>query len=53
VKDPADEAKLITAMQGGSTMVVTGTSLRGSTTKDTYSLSGISAALDKIHSSCS
>lgn len=52
VQDPATEAKLVDAMKHGSTVVVTGTSQRGTATKDTYSLNGISAALDKIHSSC-
>jgi hypothetical protein len=52
VQDAADEAKLVDAMKRGSTIVVTGTSQRGTVTKDTYSLNGISAALDKIHSAC-
>ena len=33
-------------------MIVTGTSQRGTLTQDTYSLAGISDALDKIHSTC-
>lgn len=52
VQDTADEAKLVDAMRRGSTVVVTGVSSRGTTTKDTYSLNGISAALDKIHGAC-
>lgn len=52
VQNTADEARLVEAMKRGSTVVVTGTSQRGTETKDTYSLSGISAALDKAHSAC-
>ena len=53
VKDPGDEAKLLGAMQHGSTIVISGISQRGTHTKDTYSLSGISAMLDKVHDACS
>jgi hypothetical protein len=52
VQNPADETRLIDSMKRGAQVIVTGTSDRGTLTKDTYSLSGISAALDKIHSSC-
>ena len=53
VKDPADEAKLLDAMRKGSTVTVSGVSLRGTHTKDTYSLNGIAAMLDRIHDACS
>lgn len=52
VEDLSREPNLVAAMRRGSQMTVTGTSSRGTLTKDTYSLSGISAALDKIHSAC-
>jgi len=52
VQATSDEARLIDAMRRGSQLIVTGTSSRGTLTKDVYSLSGISAALDKIHSAC-
>src|ERR1041385_2008712 len=42
VLNTADEAKLISAMRAGSTAVVTGTSRRGTQTKDTYALAGVS-----------
>ena len=48
----ADERKLIDAMRRGANMVVSGTSTRGTLTRDNYSLAGISAALDKIASDC-
>ena len=39
-------------MKRGAQIVVTGTSQRGTVTHDTYSLAGLSDALDKIHESC-
>ncbi len=47
-----DEDGLITAMKRGSTMVVRGKSNRGTNTKDTYSLSGITAAIGAIDKEC-
>jgi hypothetical protein len=47
-----DEAKLITAMRSGSEMTVKGVSRRGTLTTDTYSLKGISPALDKASEGC-
>jgi hypothetical protein len=52
MEDAKDEKRLIDAMKKGSGMSVAGISARGTTTKDTYSLAGISAALDKLDSSC-
>jgi len=52
MKDSNEEARLVAAMSRGASAVVTGTSARGTATKDTYSLSGISGALDKAHSAC-
>ena len=49
---PDDEQKLIAAMRRGSAMSVTGTSARGTLTKDSYSLAGISAALEKLTTDC-
>lgn len=49
---PADEGKLLAAMKRGSEMSVTGTSARGTLTRDNYSLAGLSAALDKIAAEC-
>ena len=47
-----DDRNLVTAMRGGARMVVTGQSSRGTKTKDTYSLSGISAAHKAIGKAC-
>ena len=52
IENPAQEAELIAAMQKGTHMTVVGKSRRGTVTTDTYSLSGISAALDAIAKEC-
>jgi hypothetical protein len=52
IENPADESALVTAMRSGKTMSVQGTSARGTVSTDTYSLSGISAALDAIAKEC-
>jgi invasion associated locus B (IalB) protein len=52
IENPAQESQLIDAMKKGKKMSVAGTSRRGTTTTDAYSLSGISAALDAIAKAC-
>lgn len=52
MQNPANERRLVNAMKRGATMIVTGTSTRGTLTRDTYSLSGITAALDNIAKTC-
>jgi invasion protein IalB len=52
VQDINDEAKLVDAMTRGANVVVSGESLRGTQTKDTYALGGLEQALDRIHSTC-
>ncbi|MGH6736454.1 MAG: invasion associated locus B family protein [Methyloceanibacter sp.] len=52
VEKTEDEARLITAMRAGSSLRVQGKSARGTSTTDTYSLSGISDALDRIAKEC-
>lgn len=47
-----DNARLITAMQAGVSVVAGGTSAKGTKTSDTYSLSGFNDALAKIHAVC-
>ena len=46
------EKDLVTAMRGGVRMIVTGQSSRGTKTKDTYSLSGVSSAHKAISRAC-
>ena len=52
VLNPSDQPKLISAMRNGSSAVVSGTSRRGTQTRDTYSLAGMGDAVDKIHEAC-
>ncbi|MGA1802818.1 invasion associated locus B family protein [Rhizobium sp. HT1-10] len=48
VRDEAKEPDLVAAMRDGSDMTVSATSKRGTSTRYTYSLAGISAALKKV-----
>lgn len=47
-----DDAKLVAAMKRGANAVVTAQSSRGTTTKDTFSLLGFTAALDEAEGRC-
>ena len=47
-----DEARMVKSMRAGSAMTIKGTSKRGTLTTDTYSLSGVTAALKRINSAC-
>lgn len=49
---PDDDKALVAAIAAGTRMTVKGTSSRGNTTTDTYSLSGSSAAHDAIDKAC-
>jgi hypothetical protein len=46
------ERAIITAMKSGKSMAVSGVSAKGTETTDTYSLAGISAAMDTINGAC-
>ena len=48
----ADDSKLVTAMKRGADAVVTAISSRGTTTKDTFSLLGFTAAVEDAESRC-
>ena len=52
IENPSQEPDLIDAMRKGVNMVVEGTSRRGTVSTDTYSLSGITAALEAIAKEC-
>lgn len=52
VADATAELKLVDAMRKGSTMVVKATSTRGTLTTDTYSLNGLSRALEAVATEC-
>lgn len=47
-----DDAKIIAAMKSGASAVLTARSARGTQTADTFSLNGISAALDEAAKRC-
>lgn len=49
---PSEDGKLLSALRAGSTAVITGRSSRGTVTKDTFSLSGITAASKKADAAC-
>jgi hypothetical protein len=42
----------VKAMRTGKSLIVVGTSSKGTETTDTYSLVGIGKAMDKINSAC-
>jgi hypothetical protein len=51
--DSADRDRaIVEAMKAGSSMRLKGTSWRGTETTDRYSLSGVTAALEKIDAEC-
>ncbi|MCP5431694.1 MAG: hypothetical protein H6923_00340 [Alphaproteobacteria bacterium] len=50
--DPDTEQKVVNAMKRGATMRVRGISTRDTRSSDTYSLKGITAALQKINEQC-
>ncbi|HEY8579738.1 MAG TPA: invasion associated locus B family protein, partial [Beijerinckiaceae bacterium] len=52
VKNAAEESQLVDAMRKGARMIVKAPSLRGNVTTDSYSLSGVSAALDRVEKEC-
>ena len=52
VADATEELKLIDAMRAGSTMTISGVSKRGTNTSDSYSLSGVTAALGTLAVAC-
>jgi len=52
VRHAGDEPRLVDVMRKGADMVIKGTSGRGTQTSDTFSLKGISQALDRIAQEC-
>jgi hypothetical protein len=52
IRKRADEIRMVDLMKTGQQLVVTGTSKRGTVTKDSYALAGFSDALDTIHKAC-
>jgi invasion protein IalB len=52
VKNAAEEPQMVAAMRKGSELVVRSVSTHGTKTTDTYSLKGVSDALDKVAAEC-
>jgi hypothetical protein len=48
----ADEPNFVAALKAGSTLIVKGTSQRGTNTTDTYDLGGVTAAMTEIDRAC-
>lgn len=51
-QDAKDDARMVKAMRAGRKMVMEGTSSRDTDTRDTYSLSGFTAAHNAINDAC-
>ncbi len=52
IENSAEEGKLVSAMRAGRNMSVAGTSTRGTSTRYTFSLSGVTAALKESAATC-
>lgn len=52
MRDPAEERKLVDAMRKGANLKMKGVSTRGTNTEDTYSLNGLTAALEHVAQAC-
>jgi hypothetical protein len=50
--NPSDDARAVAAMRRGSGAKLSGTSSRGTTTEDTFSLSGFTAAVEDAEARC-
>jgi len=52
IKNAAEEERLVEAMRKSADVTVTGVSAKGTTTTDTFSLKGLSQALDRLAQDC-
>lgn len=52
ISESSDERKLVSKMRAGSTMTVSAVSARGTQTRYTFSLKGVTAALRQAKSAC-
>jgi len=52
IKNAAEEARMVDAMRKASDVVVKGVSAKGTETTDTFSLKGLSQALDRLAQDC-
>jgi len=53
ISENSDERRLVSKMRAGSTMTVSAVSKRGTQTRYTFSLKGVTAALRQSKSACS
>jgi Invasion associated locus B (IalB) protein len=52
IKNAPDEAQMVDALRAGQSMVVKGVSAKGTQSSDTFSLKGLSQALDRVAQEC-
>jgi hypothetical protein len=52
IKNPAEETQFIETMKKGSKLVIKAASTKGNTTTDSYSLAGLSQALERVQKEC-
>jgi Invasion associated locus B (IalB) protein len=52
IKNATEEAKMVDAMRGGDSAVIKGVSAKGTQSTDTFSLKGVSQALDRTAQEC-
>jgi hypothetical protein len=52
IKNAAEEAKMVDAMRGGDSVVIKGVSAKGTQSTDTFSLKGVSQAIDRTGQEC-
>jgi hypothetical protein len=52
IKNAAEEGRMVEAMRRSADVVVKGVSAKGTETVDTFSLKGLSQALDRIAQDC-
>jgi hypothetical protein len=52
IKNATEEAKMVDAMRGGDNAVIKGVSAKGTQSTDTFSLKGVSQALDRATQEC-
>lgn len=52
IKNPAEESHFVSALRHNATLVIKAASVRGKVTTDTYSLTGLRQALDKVVHEC-
>ena len=50
--DPSDDSRVVAALRRGADAKLTGTSSRGTTTEDTFSLMGFTAAVEDAEARC-